>query len=167
MYMVTVVLATIIVGLIQPYLRALVTYQSFFVLAAGGVLNGFVSASMMKYFGSKDWQFSAFSAAIVLPMYMFMCFGTIEIIEWMERSSSAIPFTRSLYLFSVWVGVTIPLAFVGSYLGFKEFEKTCIETPCKVSSVRRRIPQQPWYLDDFIITPISGLIIFTTIFSEF
>lgn len=33
--------------------------------------------------------------------------------------------------------------------------------------MRRRIPEQPWYLDQRIILPIFGAIIFGSVFGEF
>lgn len=134
-------------------------------LAAGGSINGFTSAVVLKYFGSKDWQFSAISSAFCLPAYMFAIFTSVEIIEWMEHSSSAIPFTKGTLLMGVWVLVTIPAALFGSYAGFVMTDT--IQAPCKVSPVRRRIPPQKWYQEMFLTTAVSGLVIFGTIFNEF
>lgn len=134
-------------------------------LAAGGMVNGLVSSIIMKYFGASEWRFTALSSAIVLPFYMFGIFITAEIIEWLERSSSAIPVTRGGLLMLVWICVTIPAAFFGSYAGFVFTDK--IEVPCKVSAVRRRIPSQKWYQDPMLTSAISGLIIFGMIFNEF
>lgn len=107
-------------------------------LAAGGAVNGFVTAIIMKYFGSKEWQFSALGSAVVLPGYMFGIFILVECIEVLERSSSAFPFGTGTALMLVWVLVTIPAALFGSYAGFVYTD--AVQPACKVSSVRRRIP---------------------------
>jgi transmembrane 9 superfamily protein 2/4 len=121
MYMATVIIVTTMFGMVNPYLRWWISVQSFFVLAIGGFLNGFVSSRMMRFFGSNEWRFSANASAVLFPVYMFTIFTFVEIIEWFERSSSYIPFTTALLLTLVWVLVTIPLAYLGAYAGFTKF----------------------------------------------
>ena len=80
-YMAVVILVTIIMGLINPFMRAWCTYQSFFGLAAGAIVNGGTTQVMMKFFGSKDWMFSGIASAVVLPMYLLINFMLVELIE--------------------------------------------------------------------------------------
>jgi transmembrane 9 superfamily protein 2/4 len=163
--MATVIIVTTMFGMVNPYFRWWISIQSFFVLAMGGFFNGYVSSRMMRFFGSNDWNFSAHASAVLFPVYMFIIFAFVEIIEWFERSSSYIPFTTALLLALVWVFVTIPLAYLGAYIGFAK--STPDKPPCRVSAVRRRVPNQIWYMDIRIMATISGLAIFGTIFGEF
>ncbi|KAE8674403.1 hypothetical protein F3Y22_tig00111758pilonHSYRG00349 [Hibiscus syriacus] len=43
----------------------------------------------------------------------------------------------------LWFGISVPLVFVGSYVGFKKAVK---EDPVKTNKIPRQIPEQPWYL---------------------
>jgi transmembrane 9 superfamily member 2/4 len=164
-FMATVIIVTTMFGLVNPYLRWWMSIQSFFVLAMGGFFNGYISSRMMKFFGSGEWKFSANASAMLFPFYMFSMFVLVEIIEWLERSSSYVPFTTALGLSFIWVLFTIPMAYMGAYAGFVKTEQD--KPPCKVSSVRRRVPSQSWYLDIKFLAAISGLAIFGTIFGEF
>jgi len=86
--MALVILTVTVCGIINPYLRTAISLQSFFMLGVGGSFNGFVCARMMKFFGAADWKFAASASAFVLPCYLFVSFVIVEIIEWLERSSS-------------------------------------------------------------------------------
>ena len=163
--MATVIIVTTMFGMVNPYLRWWMSIQSFFILAMGGFFNGYISSRMMKSFGSNEWKFSANASAILFPVYMFGIFLFVEIIEWFERSSSYVPFTTALGLTLIWVLVTIPMAYLGAYAGFVKTEQD--KPPCKVSSVRRRVPSQSWYMDIGFLSAICGLVIFGTIFGEF
>jgi hypothetical protein len=163
--MVTVIIVTTMFGMVNPYLRWWMSVQSFFVLALGGFFNGYISSRMIRFFGSNEWKFSANASAVLFPLYMFGVFMFVEIIEWFERSSSYVPFTTTLLLTLVWVVVTIPMAYAGAYAAFTQ--TSADKPPGKVSAVRRRIPSQPWYIDIRVMSVLSGLAIFGTIFGEF
>ena len=47
-----IILTSIVIGLIHPYVRYLFAVQSFFLLSLGGAVNGYVSARLMRYFGA-------------------------------------------------------------------------------------------------------------------
>jgi transmembrane 9 superfamily protein 2/4 len=78
----------------------------------------------------------------VLPIYLFAVFSLVDIIEWFEKSSAYQPFTSVIGLTLLWLIITAPIAYSGAYFGFVGEKDT---TPCKVNSVRRQIPVQPWY----------------------
>jgi transmembrane 9 superfamily member 2/4 len=42
-----------------------------------------------------------------------------------KRSSLAVPLTTLLTLFMLWFGVSVPITFFGSYLGFRRDEVRC------------------------------------------
>ena len=69
-------------------LRPFIFIISLFALATMGWMNGYVTARVLKYFGSVDWCFSAFIAAIVFPTWLITTFAVVDITEWMESSSS-------------------------------------------------------------------------------
>ena len=159
-----IVLTAVVIGMIHPYVRYWFAVQSFFLLSLGGMFNGYVSARLMRYFGAQEWRIAATAATFVLPVYLFTVFSVVDIIEWFEKSSAYQPFTSVIGLSLLWLTITAPVAYTGAYYGF-----TCEKDvpPCKVSSVRRLIPSKSWYQNDFPLALIGGLIIFSTVFTEF
>lgn len=125
--------------MLRPYVLTL----SLVWLAAMGWVNGFITSRVLKFFGSIDWFFCAIISAFLLPMWLITTAGFIDIIEWIEGSSSVVPFSTFFFYCLVWLIITIPLTFHGAYVGFgcKPTKKVC-----KVNSVRRNIPPQPFFL---------------------
>ena len=94
-----------------------------------------------------------FTTLLILPLVLFISFYAIDLLntkkqltsaadnkdaEWFEKSSAYQPFTSVIGLSLLWLVITAPVAYSGAYYGFTS-EK--IVPPCKVSSVRRLIPQ--------------------------
>lgn len=78
----------------------------------------------------------------MLPIYLFVVFSVVDIIEWFEKSSAYQPFTSVIGLMLLWLVITAPIAYTGAYFGFVGEKDT---PPCKVNSVRRHIPAEQWY----------------------
>jgi len=102
-------------GIIHPYVRYVFAIQSFFFLSLGGGVNGYVSARLMRYFGAQEWKVAATAATFVLPVYLFIVFSIVDIIEWFEKSSAYQPFTSVIGLYFLWLIVTTPIAYTGAY----------------------------------------------------
>ena len=80
-----------------------------------------------------------------------------------KRSSLAVPLTTLITLFMLWFGVSVPLTFAGSYLGFKREE---IRHPVRVNNIPRQIPAQPWYLHPVPSVLVGGILPFGAVFIE-
>ena len=63
----------------------------------------------------------------------------------------------------LWFGVSVPLTFAGSYLGFKREE---IRHPVRVNNIPRQIPAQPWYLHPVPSVLVGGILPFGAVFIE-
>ena len=112
-------------------------------LAGMGWMNGFVTARVLKFFGSVDWCFSAFIAAVMFPMWLILTFGFIDVVEWAEESSAWVPFSSVFFYTLCWLAIDIPLSFHGAYVGFRANQAKKV---CKVNPVRRNIPPQPVFM---------------------
>ena len=55
------------------------------------------------------------------------------------------------------VRISVPLVFLGAYVGFRK-DKIEFPIPCKVDSVPREIPEQPWYLGTGFTIAIGGIL---------
>jgi len=132
-----IILTSIVMGIVHPYVRYVFAVQSFFFLSLGGAANGYVSARLMRYFGAQEWRIAATTATFALPIYLFVVFSVVDIIEWAEKSSSYQPFTSVIGLTLLWLIITAPIAYTGAFFGFTGEKDT---VPCRINSVRRRIP---------------------------
>jgi hypothetical protein len=85
--MIYVSVFSLLIGLIHPYFRYWNFVHTFFILTAGGYLNGFCTASMMKYFGASDWKLAASSSAFILPSSIVVVIVLVDFIEYFEKAS--------------------------------------------------------------------------------
>ncbi|GJN38674.1 hypothetical protein PR202_gb27739 [Eleusine coracana subsp. coracana] len=63
----------------------------------------------------------------------------------------------------LWFGISVPLVFVGSFLGFKQ---PAIEDPVKTNKIPRQIPEQAWYLQPAFAILAGGILPFGAVFIE-
>jgi len=63
----------------------------------------------------------------------------------------------------LWVAISIPLALLGSYLGFK---KPAPENPVRTNQIPRQIPEQIWYMKPSITILMGGILPFGAVFIE-
>lgn len=97
-------------------------------------MAGYGSARLYKLFGGKNWKKSTLLTATVFPGVIFALFSVLNVIATVENSSTAVPFVWILCLLVLWLGVSSPLVFVGSYFGFK---KDAIEVPVRTNQIAR------------------------------
>lgn len=80
-----------------------------------------------------------------------------------QGSSSAIPFGTMFAVMVLWFGVSTPLVFLGSFLGFK---KDAIKQPVRTNQIPRVVPPQPWYLTAVPSILVGGVLPFGAVFIE-
>ncbi len=93
-------------------------------------------------FGGEKWLKNILLTALFCPGVIFAVFFVLNSILWSNSSSAAMPFTTLLALLALWLCVSTPLVFLGSYLGFK---KVPIENPVRTNQIPRQIPDQSVY----------------------
>jgi len=64
---------------------------------------------------------------------------------------------------ALWFGVSIPLVFLGSFIGFK---RKMISSPVEYNLIPKQIGKQPWYLSMQASCLIGGAIPFFSILIE-
>ena len=72
---------------------------------------------------------------------------------WGVHSSGAIPFTSLLQLLAMWIGVSLPLLFLGFFFGFR---KRPYAQPVRTNQIPRQVPEQDWYKNTLATTALSG-----------
>jgi len=99
--------------------------------------------------------------AILFPALNFLIFYLINIMLVFEESSGAVNAGTILILCALWFGISTPLVFLGSLIGYK---KQTVQNPCKYNPIPRFIPPQPWYLNKYISCLLGGLLPFGAVF---
>lgn len=91
--------------------------------------------------------------ALLYPGLFFGTFFVLNIINWANQSTDAVPFTSMCVVIILWFGVSVPLVFLGSYFGYK---KDAIEFPTATSNIPRQIPEQSWFMNAGMVMIIGG-----------
>ncbi|KAI3912162.1 hypothetical protein MKW92_026487 [Papaver armeniacum] len=128
-----------------------------------GIFGGFCSARLYKMFKGTEWKKNTLKTAFMFPAILFSIFFVLNALIWGEQSSGAVPFGTMFALVFLWFGISVPLVFVGSYLGFK---KPAIEDPVKTNKIPRQIPEQAWYMKPVFSVLIGGILPFGAVFIE-
>jgi transmembrane 9 superfamily protein 2/4 len=128
-----------------------------------GLFAGYASSRLYKMFKGTEWKKITLKTAFMFPGIVFAVFFVLNAIIWGEKSSGAVPFGTMFALVLLWFGISVPLVFVGSYLGFK---KPAIEDPVKTNKIPRQIPEQAWYMQPAFSILIGGILPFGAVFIE-
>merc|ERR1719158_1874627 len=118
---------------------------------------------MYKIFGSNDWKIATIFTALLFPGVCFFVFFTLNLFIWGQKSSGAVPFTTLLALLVLWFGISVPLVFLGAYIGFR---RPVIELPVHTNAIARNIPDQPWFVQSTFTCLIGGILPFGSVFTE-
>lgn len=128
-----------------------------------GIFAGYSSSRLYKMFKGTEWKKTTLKTAFMFPGIVFAIFFILNCMIWGEKSSGAVPFGTMFALIFLWFGISVPLVFVGSYLGFK---KPAIEDPVKTNKIPRQIPEQAWYMQPAFSILIGGILPFGAVFIE-
>ncbi|CAH9086570.1 unnamed protein product [Cuscuta epithymum] len=161
MTLVTMIFA--VLGFLSPSNRGGLMTAMLLLWAFMGVLAGYSSSRLYKMFKGSEWKKITLQTAFMFPGVFFAVFFVLNALIWGERSSGAVPFGTMFALVFLWFGVSVPLVFVGSYVGFK---KPAIEGPVKTNKIPRQIPEQAWYMNPIFSILIGGILPFGAVFVE-
>lgn len=85
-----------------------------------GFIGGYVSARVYKSFGGEAWKRNIVVTPLLVPGVIFGSFFLLNLFVWAKGSSGAVPFGTMLALILIWFAISVPLSFVGSWLGFRQ-----------------------------------------------
>lgn len=152
------------VGFISPANRGSLMIVMLLLFVLMGVFAGYHCARMYKTFRGQRWQRVTLATATLFPGASFLVFLGLDLaLASYEQSTGAVPVSTLVALLALWFGISMPLVFLGAYLGFR---KEPIEFPVKFSSIPRPIPSAPWYLSPGFTIAIGGVLPFGACFVE-
>jgi len=162
----TMVFLTLIfaaLGFLSPANRGALMTTLLLLFVFMGVFAGYYSARVYKMFGQTDWRSNTMFTALMFPGCVFAIFFALNLFIWGQKSSGAVPFGTMFALLVLWFGISVPLVYLGAFFGNK---KDVYELPCKVNSLPRRIPDQPWYMQSCFSILVGGVLPFGAVFIE-
>ncbi|XP_036695224.1 transmembrane 9 superfamily member 2-like [Balaenoptera musculus] len=138
-------------GFLSPANRGALMTSAILLWVLLGTSAGYVSAKMYMTFRGIKWKTNFLLTALLCPGIVFADLFIMNLILWVEGSSAAISFGTLMGILTMSFGISVPLTFLGAYIGSK---KKQFRYPVCTNQVPRQIPQQT-----FIRKPLFGLII--------
>jgi len=161
MTIVTLVFACL--GFLSPATRGGLMTSMLVMFVFLGTPAGFVSSRMYKMFGGIQWKSNVMMTAIVMPGFIFLIFFGLNLVLWAKESSAAVPFGTLLALVAMWFCISVPLTFLGAYLGFK---RPAIEQPVRTNPIPRQVPPQTLYTQTIPGILMGGILPFGCVFIQ-
>ncbi|KAL3633428.1 Transmembrane 9 superfamily member 8 [Castilleja foliolosa] len=161
--MVLVTMMFAVLGFLSPSNRGGLMTAMLLLWAIMGIFAGYAAARLYKMFKGAEWKRIALRTSVLFPFTVFSVFFVLNALIWGQKSSGAVPFGTMFALVFLWFGISVPLVYLGSYVGFK---KPAIEDPVKTNKIPRQIPEQAWYMNPMFSILIGGILPFGAVFIE-
>lgn len=127
------------------------------------VFGGYATTRLYKTFNRSNWKLISLKTALMFPGIIFTVFFILNALIWGEKSSGAVPFGTMSALVFLWFCISVPLVFIGGYIGFR---KPAIENPVKTNKIPRQIPEHAWYMKSGFSILMGGILPFGAVFIE-
>lgn len=161
MTLVTLVFACF--GFLSPANRGSLMTCALVLYVCLGTPAGYVSSRIYKSFGGERWKLNVLLTSMLCPGIVFGIFFILNVVLWSKGSSACISFTTLLALLALWFGISVPLTFVGAFLGFR---KRPIEHPVRTNQIPRQVPDQSIYTRPTPGIVMGGVLPFGCIFIQ-
>jgi transmembrane 9 superfamily protein 3 len=146
--------------------RGTIVTAFIFCYALTSIIGGFVGTSFYTQYGGKTWWLSSLCTALLFPGVVLIGGFLLNFIAWGYGSLTAIPFATVAVMMGLWMGVTLPLTFVGALIGV-HFNGTP-NFPCRINPVPRPLNSHDkfWYQHRWVHVILTGILPFGSIFVE-
>jgi len=161
MAIVTLIFAAL--GFLSPAHRGGLLQSTLLLFTFMGVPGGFVSARFYKLWQGEGWKEATLMTALLFPGGVFAVFFFLNLLIWGQASAGSVPFSTMFALLVLWFGISVPLVFLGAYLGFR---RPVLEIPVRINQMPREIPLQPWYMKPLFTSMMGGILPFGAVFTE-
>ena len=152
-----------LLGFLSPANRGSLLSAIVILFVFAGMFAGYASARLYKSFRGQAWRATSVRTALAYPGAVSAVFLVLNFMVWGQKSSGAIPFGTLVSLIFLWFGISVPLTFIGSYVGYR---KPIAENPIRTNKIPRQIPEQPWYMHTALTILIGGVLPFGAVFIE-
>lgn len=152
-----------IVKLLNPMKKGATLTAVLILYVLSGSVAGYISSRMYKFCNATDWKINTVLTAAALPGTMVSIFMVLNIFLGFAGAATAVSFLTLLSIFGMWMFISTPLVFVGSYFGFRAPR---IEVPTKTNQIARYVPELPWYSSPPISFLLGGILPFGSVCIE-
>ena len=152
-----------VLGFLSPANRGGLMTAMLLLFVFMGSFAGYYSSRLYKMFQGKAWKRNTLLTSLLYPGVMFLIFFVLNLLVWDQGSSAAVPFGTLFAIVVLWFGISVPLAFLGSYFGFKKDE---IKNPVRFNQIPRQVPEQAWYMNPVFSCLVGGILPFGAVFIE-
>ncbi|OHS92784.1 Transmembrane 9 superfamily member 3 [Tritrichomonas foetus] len=137
-----------------------------FVLSYGiaAFVGGYFSAGLYKRWGGMKWINQLVASTFAIPSLFFTIEFIIDAISLFLKTTKISKVKPYIILFLLLIFLILPLSIFGGIIGRHFF--IIGPNPTRVSMVRRSIPRQPFYLNNYFLSAVIGLISFFSIYAE-
>lgn len=156
-------LAAAAAGFLSPANRGGFATACASVFVAAALVGGYVSARVYKLCRGEHWKVATMATAGGFPALVGAVGLTLNGVAAAQASSRAAPFGTLLALLAMWLGVALPLTFIGAAAGYRAAPAPL---PVRVNKIPRQVPPQPWYLSPAPAAALGGVLPFGAIFIE-
>ncbi|KAG8463102.1 hypothetical protein KFE25_011099 [Diacronema lutheri] len=150
-------------GFLSPANRGGLLTATLLLYALMGVPAGYISAGVFKALSGENWAALTLSTALLYPGIAFSAFVSLNFFIWAQGSSGALPFGTLMALIGMWCCISLPLVFVGSFLGYKA---PAAPPPVRTNDIPRQVPEQAWYMGVPFTMLVGGILPFGAVFIE-
>merc|ERR1711935_817843 len=151
------------VGLISPMKKGQTLTAIVLLYVLCGAVAGYISARIFKFCDAKAWKQNTFLTAAALPGALIAIFTVLNVFLHIAGAATAVHFFTLLAILGLWIAISTPMVFVGSFFGFSA-EK--IQVPVKVHQIARYVPQEQWYANPPLSYLLGGLLPFGSVCIE-
>lgn len=153
-----------LLGIVSPHRRGNLISGLLVVWVLSSGIGGYVAARLHKCMGGGvRWKLVTVGVAVVLPGIAFGTFFVVNLFLWIVGSIGATPFVTIFVLLFLWLGISVPLAFVGTFVGYR---RKAYDFPVRTNQIARPIPRQPAYLSAPGVHLLSGMLPFGVVCIE-
>eukprot|EP00475_Leptophrys_vorax_P027384 TRINITY_DN3905_c0_g1_i3.p1 TRINITY_DN3905_c0_g1~~TRINITY_DN3905_c0_g1_i3.p1 ORF type:complete len:489 (+),score=128.74 TRINITY_DN3905_c0_g1_i3:532-1998(+) len=150
-------------GFLTPANRGSIMTGMILLYVFMGIFAGFVGTRLFSMFGLVQWRKNTLLTALLFPGFNFSVFFILNLVVWAKGSSGAVPFFEMFSILVLWFGISVPLVYLGSYLGQ---QRPPITPPVRVNQIPRQIPAQAWYMKPLFSVLVGGVLPFGAVFIE-
>jgi len=152
------------VGFLSPARRGSLMIAILILYVLFGVVSGYLSGYLYKAIEGRQWQLCTLITALFVPGITFCVFSFLNIILFFQKASISTPLFDVFLVVVMWCGVSIPLVFLGAWMGFKA---PTMEYPTITSTIARQIPPPT----TFVMHPgfamvVAGIVPFVAAYVE-
>jgi transmembrane 9 superfamily member 2/4 len=153
-----------LLGFLSPANRGglLSALLTLFVMASA--VAGYATARVyMSMEGKTSRRTVTWGAAVLFPGISFGTFFLLNIAVALTGSSGSVGIWTLLVLLFMWFGVSLPLVFVGAFVGFRQKP---VDDPVRTNQIPRVIPVPPCQASPCSFVLPAGIVPFGTVFME-